>query len=151
MVFIIVSLFIIFILSVLWGALPLNEFLPQARGKDLDRLGDNFNVKRKKWERDYKYRSRLNNVLDLNKRNMHMTTVCDTAGEDDVVFVVQHDPECRSVSKLKDIDIGERFIFMGKTFIKVSDLGWHFGICNIKSDSGESSHIHPSTNVSLIQ
>lgn len=70
---------------------------------------------------------------------------------DEVCFVFQEDPECRSVSKLKDVRIGERFIFRGEVFTKRNNYGWSLGICNIVDVSGNVSHIHPTTAVSLLQ
>lgn len=77
-----------------------------------------------------------------------------TAWDDDElspVFIFQDDPECRSVSKLKDVRVGERFVFRGEVFTKRTDLGWFMGVCNIVDAKGNPSHIHPTTAVSLLQ
>jgi hypothetical protein len=67
------------------------------------------------------------------------------------VFIFQEDPECRSVSKLKDVRIGEQFVFRGEIFTKRNQYGWTLGICNIVDAEGNVSHLHPTTAVSLLQ
>lgn len=75
----------------------------------------------------------------------------DSVGEDDVVFVYQGDPDCQAVSQLKDVSIGESFIFRGQKFTKINNYGWGFGVLNIQDEQGQTSHIHPTTQVSLFQ
>lgn len=66
------------------------------------------------------------------------------------IFVFQDDPECIADTKLKDLDIGDTFIFMGNRFKKINSYGWAMGILNIEDISGNRSHLHPTTKVSLI-
>ena len=68
----------------------------------------------------------------------------------DVCFVFQEDPECRSVSQLKDVRIGEAFIFNNQKFTKIRNEGWFLGVSNVKDDEGHVSHLHPTTRVSLL-
>lgn len=67
------------------------------------------------------------------------------------IFVFQDDPECKSETKLKDLDVGESFIFMGNRFRKINTYGWTMGFMNIEDVFGNRSHLHPTTRVSLIQ
>jgi hypothetical protein len=71
--------------------------------------------------------------------------------DDGPVFVYQEDPECHSDTQLKDLSIGDPFIFRGQRFQKRNDYGWALGICNIVNLKGEVSHIHPTTRITLIQ
>lgn len=71
--------------------------------------------------------------------------------EDGPVFVYQEDPECQSETKLKDLSVGDPFIFRGQRFWKRNNYGWTMGICNIVNVKGEASHIHPTTRITLIQ
>jgi len=70
--------------------------------------------------------------------------------EDEVCFVFQEDEDAKhAASQLKDLHVGDVFIFMGQKFTKRSNLGWMLGICNIEDDQGNLSHIHPTTHISL--
>lgn len=71
--------------------------------------------------------------------------------DDEVCFVFQEDEEAKhSTSQLKDLAIGDSFIFMGKRFVKRSMLGWALGVCNIEDEEGTLSHLHPTTPIQLI-
>ncbi len=71
--------------------------------------------------------------------------------DDSVCFIFQEDEESQfSASQLKDLRIGDSFIFMGRKFTKRSDLGWLFGVCNVVNERGELSHLHPTTRISLL-
>lgn len=69
---------------------------------------------------------------------------------DDVCFIYQEDPECRSVTQLKDVRVGESFIFRGKKFTKRNEYGWTMGICNLVDAQGNLSHLHPTTRINLL-
>jgi hypothetical protein len=69
---------------------------------------------------------------------------------DDICFV-QTDPACQSDIEIKDLDIGDYFIFRGERYRKHSDQGWYLGICNVVDDFGRWGHIHPTTKITLVQ
>lgn len=72
--------------------------------------------------------------------------------EDDgnAIFIFD-DPDYASETKLKDLEIGDSFIFMGKRFRKVNNMGYALGVSNIEDPGGHRSHLHPNTKVSLLQ
>lgn len=70
--------------------------------------------------------------------------------DDEVCFIYQEDPECRSASQLKDVRIGESFIYMGKKLTKRNQYGWFMGICNVVDEDGNVSHLHPTTRINLL-
>lgn len=70
--------------------------------------------------------------------------------DDEVCFIYQEDPECRSPSQLKDVRIGESFIFMGKKLTKRNNMGWFMGVCNVEDEHGNVSHLHPTTRINLL-
>ena len=71
--------------------------------------------------------------------------------DDDVVFVYQEDPECKVNTQIKDLEIGEAFIYMNKRFQKRNAMGWIYGVGNVMDMEGQISHLHPATCVSRIQ
>lgn len=71
--------------------------------------------------------------------------------DDDVVFVYQEDPECKVNTQIKDLEIGEAFIYMNKRFQKRNKMGWIYGVGNVEDSQGHISHLHPTTCVSRIQ
>lgn len=70
---------------------------------------------------------------------------------DDICFVYQEDPACQSNIEIKDLNIGDYFVFRGERYRKHSDQGWYLGICNVIDDFGRWGHIHPTTRITLIQ
>lgn len=71
--------------------------------------------------------------------------------DDSLCFVYQEDPDVQGETRLRDLSIGDPFIFRGERFWKVNNYGWGYGICNIRNVKGEVSHIDPNTRVGLIQ
>lgn len=69
--------------------------------------------------------------------------------DDGDVFVYNDTPE--DSVKLKDLSIGDHFIFRGEHFIKTRNDGWFLGISNIQLvGTKEPSHLDPTTQVELI-
>lgn len=71
--------------------------------------------------------------------------------DDSLVFIFQDDPDCQAESRLKDLAIGDPFIFRGQMFRKINNYGWCYGICNIVDQNGNVSHIHPTTRITRVQ
>lgn len=71
--------------------------------------------------------------------------------DDDVCFVFQEDEDAdHSTTQLKDLAIGDAFMFKGERLTKRSNLGWALGICNVVDEHGNLAHLHPTTRISLI-
>jgi len=67
------------------------------------------------------------------------------------VFIFQEDEEAEmSPTQLRDIEIGQAFIFQEKKYFKRSDIGGVVGIFNISDENGEPGHLHPTTRINLI-
>lgn len=72
--------------------------------------------------------------------------------DDEVLFFYKEDESTKySEAQLRDLSIGERFVFYDRVFTKVDDRGFHIAICNVRNDRGEISYIHPNRKVSRIQ
>lgn len=68
------------------------------------------------------------------------------------IFVFDEEDEVARTTEcqLKDLDVGEAFIFNGKKFKKRNKMGWGLGVGNIEDMDGNFSHLHPTTPISLI-
>lgn len=71
--------------------------------------------------------------------------------DDDLCFIYQDDPDCQSVTQLKDLHIGGQFAFKGEVYTKRNNYGWFIGVCNVVDAKGNVAHLHPTTTISLIQ
>ena len=79
---------------------------------------------------------------------------CRCPSESDAsLFVFDEDEEDISRTcecQLKDLEVGESFIFNDKKFTKRNNMGWALGVSNIVDGDGNVSHLHPTTHISLI-
>lgn len=76
---------------------------------------------------------------------------CTCPDESYLVFVYEDESTKQSVTQLKDVPLGGKFVYGGKVYTKTSKMGWFYSFGNATSDNGVVGHIHPTERVSLLQ
>ncbi len=71
--------------------------------------------------------------------------------DNDLVMIIQEDSNLYSTIQLKELAIGEQFIFRDNLYQKISDYGWYFAYLNVLKSNATKAHLHPTTKVTLIQ
>lgn len=66
------------------------------------------------------------------------------------VFDDEEEVARTSACQLKDLEVGDSFIFNDKKFTKRNNMGWALGVGNVMDKDGNVSHLHPTTCISLI-
>jgi hypothetical protein len=66
------------------------------------------------------------------------------------VFDDEEEVARTSACQLKDLEVGDSFMFKDKKLTKRNNMGWALGVSNVVDVDGNFSHLHPTTYISLI-